>query len=225
MRRAKAVAVWTWRRALRDHGPRDALSLLLLLTLSTWMDRDGRAFPSQEKLAAGARMSIRTVRRKLAAAVDAGWLRIETENVGGQNWRRNVYLAAVPEGLELDETDEALRDVVVSQAGDVDNGEASKREVTIVASPSETCGQALQDVRSPGAEGEAKTPRGEVTAVADKLFNSTLHGMRQQEGRLAPTALAEQLSTERGRRIEPVVDVEANRKRQLEGLRAKRSAT
>lgn len=32
----RAVAPWTWRRMLRDHGPGDAGFLLVMLVLATW---------------------------------------------------------------------------------------------------------------------------------------------------------------------------------------------
>ena len=35
MNRAKAVNVWTWRRALRDHGPSNPSVLLTLYTIAT----------------------------------------------------------------------------------------------------------------------------------------------------------------------------------------------
>ena len=88
---ARAVAPWTWAKALRDHGPNEQGFLLVMHTLRTYMDRDGLAYPSQQTLARGARMHVRNVRRHLRRAEELHW--IETSSAGRthRDWRHNAY--------------------------------------------------------------------------------------------------------------------------------------
>jgi hypothetical protein len=122
--RAKAVNVWTWRRMLRDHGPDNPSVLLTLHTIATFMDGDGFCFVGQARIAAGARTSVRTVKRHISEARALSWLHVELTRVQGKKNAHvsflNNYRACVPGYLELDEKDEELRDVVLSSSGDVD---------------------------------------------------------------------------------------------------------
>jgi hypothetical protein len=115
----RAVSPWTWRRALRDHGPQSPGVLLTLYTIGTFMNRDGIAWPSQEAIASGARASVRTVQRHIAAALRAGWLGVELAGRNGQGWRHNAYRCAVPEDLSLDCLDESIADAIIAQNGDI----------------------------------------------------------------------------------------------------------
>jgi len=117
---ARAVAPWTWRRALRDHGPKQPGLLLTLYTIGTFMDKDGFAYPRQALLARGARASVRTVRRHIQQAQRMGWIGVTESRTGGQSWRRHMYRAAVPDSITLDEKDEALSDVITAQNGDIE---------------------------------------------------------------------------------------------------------
>ena len=115
----RAVAPWTWRRALRDHGPDDRSILLTLYVVGTFMGRDGTCFPSQPTIAKGARVSERTVRRQLEQAQKLGWIGIETMNAGGHGWRKNVYRCAVPDDVEIDEKDEKVAGAIEAQEGEI----------------------------------------------------------------------------------------------------------
>lgn len=129
----RPVAPWTWRRALRDHGPRSQGLLLTLYTIGTYMDRDGIAWPSQELIAAGARASVRTVQRHIAIAERTGWLGVQLAGRGGQGWRHNAYRAAVPDDVPLDDLEEGIADAITAQNGGI---ETPERHDTIVSSPS-----------------------------------------------------------------------------------------
>jgi hypothetical protein len=99
--------------------------LLTLYVIGTYMDRDGFSFPSQGLIAKGARASIRTVKRHIAAARAGGWLGVEPGQRGGKGWRHNVYRAAVPESLPLPEKHEEISDAIRSQVGDPDGGDTA----------------------------------------------------------------------------------------------------
>jgi hypothetical protein len=117
------VAPWTWRRALRDFGPRDPGVLCSLLVLATYMDRNGFAWPSQKAWARGARVEVRSVQRHLQIAVAAGWVRIENAGRSGQGWRRNAYRCTVPDALPLDDKDEEISTAITAEFGEVDSVE------------------------------------------------------------------------------------------------------
>lgn len=108
----KRVAVWTWARELRDHGPRSQGFLLAMHTLRTWMNRDGEAFPSQSNWAKGCAQHVKTLRRHVKYAVEQGWLLKGSAGRGGQGWRHYYYSAAVPDSIVLEEMDQELSDGV-----------------------------------------------------------------------------------------------------------------
>lgn len=116
----RAVSPWTWRRALRDHGPENPAELLTCYTIGTFMDREGFAFPSQKTIAAGIRASLRTVQRHLTSIERQGWINVKLAGRGGQGWRHSAYRASVPDHVPLEDLDEKLSDIVVAQCGDVD---------------------------------------------------------------------------------------------------------
>lgn len=62
-----------WERSIRD-SDLPPNTRLVLLTMATYMDRDGFARPSQETLASASGLSVRAVRRNLQGALEAGWL-------------------------------------------------------------------------------------------------------------------------------------------------------
>lgn len=114
---SRRVPAWVWRNAIRDHAPFDRAMKATLYTLHAFMDRSGRAWPSQERVADSLKCSVRTVQRDIARARRAGWLL--TEFTGeGKAWRRNAYVATVPDGVNLSETDEALADAADRQRDD-----------------------------------------------------------------------------------------------------------
>lgn len=121
----RAVAPWTWRRAIRDHGPQNATSCLVLYVIGTFMDRNGFAFPGQKLLAAGARMSDRTLRRHLDKLERAGWIAIEIAGRTGQGWAHHAYRASVPDSLAIDDLDEGIAEALIAQNGDLEANEGA----------------------------------------------------------------------------------------------------
>lgn len=161
----RPVAPWTWRRALRDHGPRSQGLLLTLYTIGTYMDRDGIAWPSQQLIAAGARASVRTVQRHIAIAERAGWLGIQLAGRGGQGWRHNAYRAAVPDDVPLDDLDEGIADAITARNGDI---EPIERHDTIVSSPSVKGHDTIVSSRtSPGLERDDNRHQNVTTKTAE----------------------------------------------------------
>ncbi len=150
----RAVKPWTWRRALRDHGPDQQGLLLTLYTLGTFMDDNGFAYPGQQTLAHGARASVRTIRRHMEQAQKLGWVEFELAGRSGQGWRRYIYRCAVPDHVPLGEKDEMLADAVASEWGNIKRADtlvsspSPKRADTLMAAPSpkgaDTCGQSAQ---------------------------------------------------------------------------------
>lgn len=116
----RVVAPWTWKRALRDHGPDKHRFLLALFVLNTYMDRDGCAFPSQPTWARGARASTRTIQRYVSQAVQLGWLIRSNAGRTGQGWNHNCYQCCVPDGVQLGQKDEELSGTIASQSDDND---------------------------------------------------------------------------------------------------------
>jgi hypothetical protein len=96
------------------------------------MDREGFSYPSQETIAKGARASVRTVQRHIAAAELAGWIGIQLAGRGGKGWRHYVYRAAVPDDLPIDEIDEKLSDVILAKEGDIERGDTAMSPPTKV---------------------------------------------------------------------------------------------
>lgn len=114
----RVVPPWVWRKALRDRGPRSPSLLLTLYTIATFMNRDGYAFPGFDLIAKGARTSTRTVQRHIAEARRTGWLGVEAAGTK-KGWRKNSYRAAIPDDLELDETEERMADGLLAQEGEI----------------------------------------------------------------------------------------------------------
>ena len=121
----RVVAPWTWRIALRDHGPRSSSLLCTLFIIGTYMNDSGYAFPGQVLIAKGARASLRTVQRHIAEARKLGWLVVEFAGRGGQGWRHSAYRCAIPDNLALTEKSEELADKIVSQLVNPDGDDTS----------------------------------------------------------------------------------------------------
>jgi hypothetical protein len=146
----RAVKPWTWRKALRDYGPRQQGLLLTLYTLGTYLDRDGFAYPAQKTLARGARTSVRTIRRHMRQAVGLGWMSMEQMNQGGQDWRCYRYRCAVPDHIPLSRLDETMADGIVSNYAEIEGADkamsspSTERADSIVSppasAPNPTCG-------------------------------------------------------------------------------------
>ena len=146
---ARAVSPWTWRRALRDHGPRNPSLLLTALVIGTYMDRDGIAYPSQQLIAAGIRASVKTVQRHIVQLHREGWLGIEHAGRGGKGWRHYVYRATVPDELELGDSEELMACAITAQIGEV----APHRGDTIVSSPCTNRGDIIVSPRDQSVTG------------------------------------------------------------------------
>src|ERR1700675_5062495 len=118
---------WTWMRVLRDQGPKSRDFICAMLTLHTWMDGDGFAFPSLRTWAVAARMAVGTLRKHLKAAVDDGWLGGDVCQGAGNSWRRNTYRCAVPSdgSVFLTGKDEALSASLIMARGDISNDVSS----------------------------------------------------------------------------------------------------
>lgn len=125
----QAVSPWTWRKALRDHGPQDRGYLLALMMLGTFVDRSGFAFPSVATWARASRNSVRQTQRYLARARKDQWLAVVRGGRGGKGWAFNGYRCCVPDSVQLDERDQDIADGFESQVGSIPSD-------TIMSSPS-----------------------------------------------------------------------------------------
>jgi Helix-turn-helix domain len=83
---------------------------LCLLTLRTFMDRDGYAYPSQETIAKGASVSEKTAQRKLDTARKLGWLHVETRGRTGQGWKLHGYRCCIPDHIAVGAPDQRIID-------------------------------------------------------------------------------------------------------------------
>jgi hypothetical protein len=121
----RAVAPWTWRRALRDHGPEDPHFLLAMLVLNTFMDATGFAYPGQSTWARGARKSVRMIQRYIVRARSEGWLYVVNAGRTGRGWAHHGYRCCVPDYIKLSEKDERISDHIISTVGDVEGDDTA----------------------------------------------------------------------------------------------------
>ena len=98
----KLKYLFEWRDAtLGDSGPESPFTRLVLLTLSTHMDLDGKScFPSQRLLAKETKLSRRAIGIHLRKAEQDGWIIRESRNGKGQGWKRHKYIPKIPKGGE-----------------------------------------------------------------------------------------------------------------------------
>jgi hypothetical protein len=92
--------------------------MVAMLTLRTWMDDTGYAFPGIRTWAKAARISPTTLLKQLELAVGLGWLGVEHWKKT-KAWRQNVYRAAVPDNIQLSEKDLALAQALVADYGEI----------------------------------------------------------------------------------------------------------
>ncbi len=204
---SRPVNVWTWRRALRDHGPigKDAKILLTLLMLATWMNSRGEAYPSQSLIAKACRCSVRSVRRHVARAKQLGWLQISTRKGEGRGWRHSVYQAAVPRILELDSADEILYDHRLMEFGNAPDVGGEDKDL---ASPSHLNGihedtgdlrrgQLTREVRKPSVEAK------DIGLTAEVVTNSPIssHGIEGAHQRSTSHPHPDEISVNANRNI------------------------
>jgi hypothetical protein len=188
--RARAVVPWSWARILRDHGPRSRDFRCAMLTLRTWMNDDGFAYPSLRTWAQGACMSVNTLTKHYKAALRDGWLGVERNPQGGQSWKRNCYRAAVPVHIQLPEKDEQLSDALLSEFGDInDDGDGScvtqsdtptpingQTCVTQADTPSAQQHEAVSPIADTPSSVAAKNP-GVLTEFGERCVKSAPEGV------------------------------------------------
>ncbi len=110
-----------WRQAIRDHGPNCPTTRATLLMLSTFMNRDGIAYPSQETLAAATCFHANSVQRAIKRANSEGWIWIESQkSEKGRGWRKNTYIAVVPDTVPLSAKAQASSDRLAAYYGSVE---------------------------------------------------------------------------------------------------------
>jgi hypothetical protein len=95
---ARSVPPWRWIRALRDDGPRSLRFFCAMLTLNTWMNSEGCAWPTLRTWAKGSRMAIGTLCKQRDEAIKLGWLDVHAQGEArhGQGWRCATYHCTVP---------------------------------------------------------------------------------------------------------------------------------
>ncbi len=106
--RSEILPLLLWRkRIIGPDGPDDALTRHVLLTLSVFMDRHGRCFPSVARLVEAARLSKPTVVKYLKRARAEGWIRV-TRRRRGQGWAHHHYQTLLPDTAPAPEASEVI---------------------------------------------------------------------------------------------------------------------
>jgi len=111
---------YEWERAVLT-SPLPSTTRLVLMTLSTFMDKHGTgAFPSQQTVADMAHLGVRTVRKHLDLALKEGWLLKvrQGRHVGRGGSYSNMYDALIP--LAAGTSDPPADDVGLSTTGTSD---------------------------------------------------------------------------------------------------------
>lgn len=96
-----------WRIAIRDSDLHPAAKHVAL-TLDTYMNRHGIAWPSRASLAAGTGRSISTVQRALVALEQAGFIAV----AHSRGRRSNLYSATIPNEINDEPVNEPNSDTV-----------------------------------------------------------------------------------------------------------------
>jgi hypothetical protein len=170
-----------------------------MLVLNTYMNNEGFAFPGQPKWAAGARMSVRTIQRHIAAAKRTGWIAVLNAGRGGKGWAFNGYRCCIPDDLQLNEQEERIADHIAAQAGGID-GPAIAVSSASSANADASHGAAKQGAMVPPNQplGAAKQP----VLVATQLWrtnscseNSGSLKLAQEEARTEARVLSEEPSS------------------------------
>jgi hypothetical protein len=116
------VKSWLWRVSVRNHGPNDKTLKHVLLTISTYMDKDGYCYPSQDTIARSASMAPYTVQKAIARANAGGWIAVFPRQGDGQRWRNYEYRACIPASVELSESHQRHADDDLRTLAPVDDG-------------------------------------------------------------------------------------------------------
>jgi hypothetical protein len=99
---SNASRAWSWRHAILQ-SDLPATTRHVLLTISCFMNEvGGGCYPTTKDLAAATGLSERAVCTHIAAAAEAGWLKVSEHGFRGQKWKNHQYKAAWPnaEGTE-----------------------------------------------------------------------------------------------------------------------------
>jgi len=166
-----------------------------------------------------------------------GWLHVELVRAYSGNKKhvsfRNNYQACVPDYLELADVDEELRDVLLSQSGDIDEGGDTGSRTwghpeQEVGTNGSKVGTQLWPKNSSVLNSSVLTPQGEGALARPTVDKSTER--RRQTKNEEPTHISTVLADRGASRKEVckaevkqavVVDVEANRTATLAELRKK----
>jgi hypothetical protein len=120
---AQAVPPWLWAVCIREDGPPDAITRLVLHTLRTFMNSAGYAFPSQAILAKACFLSEKSVQRALKAVSFQGeqWVSVQWHGLQDKGWKRQAYRCCVPDRINLVKF-EQLVDSYLAKEGEIADG-------------------------------------------------------------------------------------------------------
>jgi hypothetical protein len=83
-----------WKKSIvSKYGPNNTSITTVLLVLETWMNGNGKCWPSQQKIASACGWSREHTNRMLKEAERAGWIQIERGAAPGGS---NIYQATIP---------------------------------------------------------------------------------------------------------------------------------
>lgn len=91
---------FSWREAILE-SRLCSTTKLVLLTLGCHMNEFGKScYPSMETIAHQSSLTVRAVAKHITIAESSGWITRDTHGYSGRGWRRNEYVAAIPEDHE-----------------------------------------------------------------------------------------------------------------------------
>lgn len=94
-----AHLLYVWREfVFSPYGPPDPSTRLVLAAISLHINsKTGEAWPSQDRLVTETALSLSSIKRHLARAVDDGWLTRKFRHEDGKKYGHYVYVARCPE--------------------------------------------------------------------------------------------------------------------------------
>jgi Helix-turn-helix domain len=95
-----------WRNAVRDSELLDSSAKLTALTLSTYMDKDGLAWPAKTTLATKAGLGARTIDRAIAKLETFNFLLVD--HATGYRRGGNTYRAVIPNSVMVADSNASL---------------------------------------------------------------------------------------------------------------------
>jgi hypothetical protein len=199
------VDLVTWRRAIRHpFGPKKAVVRHVLLTLSTWGDKDGGSmYPSIETLHIACRLHRETVRRALNDASKEGWVKRQNRTrPSGDAYRAYEYSASVPSNWkDWDDIDHPWdkdpswnserenRGVERAMRANRPHSGQGRVSPLRTGTGGSNGGVPVVDAGRPSPELAASLSRTVSVPVQDRLTSSgPPHRTSSREGRLTPTA-------------------------------------